>query len=96
VDGPQFKIHTAQLVTLKLDILQNPGQTDSFSSSNITGRDFLQMSVIFAISSQGYTKGLHEEDKVQRHLRCCFHIPATVHPFFGDKSACLMMSLHTY
>jgi hypothetical protein len=30
-DGPQFATHTAWLVTLKLDILQNPGQTASHS-----------------------------------------------------------------
>jgi len=30
-DGPQFTTHTAWSVTMKLDILQNPGQTDSRS-----------------------------------------------------------------
>jgi len=29
MDGPQLKTHTAKLVTLKLDILQDPGQTAS-------------------------------------------------------------------
>jgi hypothetical protein len=53
VDGPQFENHNAWLATLKLDILPNPGETDSFSSTNINGRNFLQMSVIFAVSSQG-------------------------------------------
>jgi hypothetical protein len=33
MDGPQLKAHTAQLVTLKLDILQNPGQTASLSQT---------------------------------------------------------------
>jgi len=31
VDGPQFKNQTAWLVTPKLDILQTPGQTPSFT-----------------------------------------------------------------
>jgi hypothetical protein len=30
-DDPQLKAHTAQLVTVKLDILQNPGWTPSLS-----------------------------------------------------------------
>jgi len=30
-DGPQFKTHSAWLVTLELGILQNPGQTASLS-----------------------------------------------------------------
>jgi len=31
VDGPQFKTHTAWLVTHKLDILQNHGQAATLS-----------------------------------------------------------------
>jgi len=31
VDGTTLKTHTASLVTLKLDILQNPSQTASLS-----------------------------------------------------------------
>jgi len=30
-DGPQFKTHSAWMVTLELGILQNPGQTASLS-----------------------------------------------------------------
>jgi hypothetical protein len=36
VDGPQFKIHNAWLVTLKIDILQKTGRTDSFPFTNAT------------------------------------------------------------
>ena len=95
MDGPQFNTNTAWMVTLKLDILQNLGQTDNFSSTNITSRNFLQISVIFAVSSHCYTKGLHKEDRVHRNPKCCFYIPATLHPFFGDKSVFLIY-LHTY
>jgi len=31
VDGPQFKIHNAWLVTLKIDILRKTGETASLS-----------------------------------------------------------------
>jgi hypothetical protein len=31
MDGPQLKAHTAGLVTVKLDILQNYGETASLS-----------------------------------------------------------------
>jgi hypothetical protein len=37
MDGPQLKAHTAQLVTLKLNILQNPGLTASPSQTTTTG-----------------------------------------------------------
>ena len=31
MDGPQFKIHNAWLVTLKIDIVQTTGQTASLA-----------------------------------------------------------------
>jgi hypothetical protein len=37
MDGPRLNAHTAQLVTLKLDILQNPGQTASLSQTTTAG-----------------------------------------------------------
>jgi hypothetical protein len=37
MDGPQLKAHTAQLVTLKFSILQNPGQTASCSQAQQQG-----------------------------------------------------------
>jgi hypothetical protein len=35
MDGRQLKAHFPQLVTLKLDILQNPGQTASLSQTSL-------------------------------------------------------------
>ena len=35
MDGPQFKIHSARLVTLKIDILQKTGQTAYLSLTSL-------------------------------------------------------------
>jgi len=37
MDGPQLKAYIAQLVTLKLDILQNPGQIASPFTNTTAG-----------------------------------------------------------
>ena len=34
--------------------------------------------------------------ELNTNLRCCIHIPATLHPLLGGKSVSLMMSLLTY
>jgi len=43
-----------------------------------SGRNFLQTSVIFTVSTHYYTKGHYREGNIDTNLRCCFHCPATL------------------
>jgi hypothetical protein len=61
----------------------------------ISGRIFLQTSVIFTVSTQCYMKGPYKDGELQANVTYCFHCPAMQHPLLGGESVSLMMPLHT-
>ena len=68
-------------------LLQNSNDYWYFTYDQKTsGSNFIQTSVLFTVSTQGYMKGPCKEGELQTNLRSCFHCPAVLHALLGGES----------